>query len=158
MLHVVAWQCQGKQDLPGMREGVGKEPGSSCMGWCNPELQSRVLRSPRQWWRSPRTSSQPCWCFFVAVGRNGIRAYDVDRSREGFAGNIFQMPTCDAGTRAPLCTQCLVRLSGSKPSLKWSLDLSQSRFVPCARCCVSRLLPPLLRQEPCALGARIGWL
>lgn len=30
-----------------IRKGVGKELESCCMGWCNPELQSRVLCSPQ---------------------------------------------------------------------------------------------------------------
>lgn len=61
--------------------GVGKEPESSCMEWCNPELQSWVLCLPQQWRQSPCSSLQPCWCFFVAVGRSGIGAC-VDLSRD----------------------------------------------------------------------------
>lgn len=39
----------------------------------------------------------------AGVGRNGIQGY-VDLSRERFTGDVCQMLTWDAGTRAPLCT------------------------------------------------------
>lgn len=136
----VVWQCQGKQDLPSILAG-GWERSQKVVAWsgvtqnCKAECSVCPSNDGSRHTQAYSPAGVSLWQW-EEVGLEPVWTCEGKR----FTGNIFQMPACDAGTRAPLCTQCLVRFSGPKLSLKRSLDLSQSQFIPCACCCVSRLL------------------